>query len=679
MLEITELNGTWELHPVAEFSRLWLSEAAPEEGWVTQEIPAQWQEHTSLSSYAGKMLYRRRFAFSPQDGQMYRLEINGVFYKYRVYLNSYALGGTEGYFYPTCFNITPYLKEENVLIIEVDCPGSDREAAHNSMLTGIFSGHPLYPEDYNPGGIWQPVRILSSGPAFIENWKLRTQNLSGDEAKLSLDLEIYSTEETKINSKIRLEPSNFQGAEFSREFNFALQKGTNVFTCQFELKGVQPWWIWQLGAPNLYRVDLQLVAEGKILDQENSLFGIRIFELKNFIPYLNEEPFLVKGCNYLPLSLFLSKLSEEEYAQDISLLKNSNQNMVRAYNHIGTPTFYQAMDKAGILVWQDFPLNPNYPFTQLTGISHQIDQMFRLLGNHPSVVLWTIYNQSGYELQNNGNKRLIPSNKLEKLAARLKEIDPTRPVITHSGTKQPLADSDTGFNFQLPTDIFRLDRYRRGFRQRAIRFVSWFGRPSFSTKKQQEEERILIRGTTLPETWKQCKTREELTSLSQQEQGELLRFYIDRLRFHKYNPTGGMLFFCFRDLEPGVFWSVVDQQGLPKESFNMVSLCYRPIYVFVLLPKEYFRVKDLVQFPICFSNDQHGTGLLPIPVKARFTDPRGYLVWKGQWTVNRLSDEKTKILGQVSVMVMQKGVYTLTLNWDDHEENVENIYQVQVK
>src|SRR5690606_22198861 len=97
--------------------------------------------------------------------------------------------------------------------------------------------------------------------------------------------------------------------------------------------------------------------------------------------------------------------------------------------------------------------------------------------------------------------------------------------------------SDTGFNFQLPTDIFRLDRYRRGFRQRAIRFVSWFGRPSFSTKKQQEEERILIRGTTLPETWKQCKTREELTSLSQQEQGELLRFYIDRLRFHKYNPT----------------------------------------------------------------------------------------------------------------------------------------------
>ncbi len=678
MLEIMDLNGTWELHPVAEFSRLWLSEAAPEEGWVTQEIPAQWQEHDSFPSYAGKMLYRRHFAFSPQDGQLYRLEINGVFYKYRVYLNGYALGGTEGYFYPTCFNITPYLREENVLLLEVDCPGPDRDAAYESMLTGIFSGHPFYPESYNPGGIWQPVRILSSGPAFIENWKLRTDTLSGDEATLNLELEIYSTAETIITIKLKLEPSNFKGTEFSREFNFTLQKGTNTFTCQFELKGVQPWWTWELGAPNLYRIGLQLEVAGEVWDHESSLFGIRIFELRNFIPYLNEEPFLIKGSNYLPPSLYLSKMSEKEYAPDIALLKKSHQNMVRAYNHIGTSTFYQAMDKAGILVWQDFPLRPDYPFIHLTGISHQIDEMFRFLGNHPSVVLWTLYNQSGYE-QNDGNKREIPRNKLEKLAVRLKEIDPTRPVITDSGTNQPLTNSDTSFNYQIPTDVFKFDRYRRGFRQRAIRFVSWFGRPSFSPQNQQQEERILIRGTTLPETWKQCKTREELTSLSQQEQGELLRFYIDRLRFHKYNPTGGMLFFCFRDLEPGVFWSVVDHQGVPKESFNMISLCYRPIYVFALLPKEYFRVKDLVQFPICFSNDQHGTGLVPVAVKARFTDPRGYLVWKGQWTVNRISDEKSKILDEVSVMVMQKGVYTLTLNWDEQGEIIENRYQVLVK
>ena len=96
-----------------------MSEAVPEEGWVKQEIPAHWQENGAFTHYSGKMVYRRNFTFSPQADRIYRLEIGGVFYKYRAYLNNYALGGREGYFYPACFNITPYLKAENQLLLEV--------------------------------------------------------------------------------------------------------------------------------------------------------------------------------------------------------------------------------------------------------------------------------------------------------------------------------------------------------------------------------------------------------------------------------------------------------------------------------------------------------------------------------------------------------------------------------
>ena len=61
MREIIELNGAWELHPVSEFSSLWLSEEAPAEGWLTQEIPAHWQEHSELKEHSGKMIYRKTF------------------------------------------------------------------------------------------------------------------------------------------------------------------------------------------------------------------------------------------------------------------------------------------------------------------------------------------------------------------------------------------------------------------------------------------------------------------------------------------------------------------------------------------------------------------------------------------------------------------------------------------
>ena len=93
LLAKMDLGGIWELHPVAEFSSLWLSEDVPNEGWVEQEIPGQWQELEIFSRYAGKMVYRRNFAFTPEQDRLYRLEIGGVFYKYRVYLNNYAIGG----------------------------------------------------------------------------------------------------------------------------------------------------------------------------------------------------------------------------------------------------------------------------------------------------------------------------------------------------------------------------------------------------------------------------------------------------------------------------------------------------------------------------------------------------------------------------------------------------------
>ncbi len=673
MLEKIDLNGTWELHPVAEFSSLWSSEAAPKEGWVTQEIPAQWQESGSFPNYAGKMVYRKSFAFSPKSDRVYRLEIGGIFYKYRVYLNNYALGGREGYFYPTHFNITPYLRENNLLILEVESPEAEESSA---MLTGVFSGHPAFPENYNPGGIWQPIRILSSGPALIESWNLRTDQLNGNEAILTLTMEIYSTLATEIVVKFRLSPGNFKGAEFTQEYSLTVQKGENIFKHQLELKGVKPWQTWDVGSPNLYRVTLLLEAKEETWDRIDSVFGIRSFELKNLIPYLNGERLLIKGSNYLPPALFLSKLDQEAYGAEIALLKESHQNMVRCYKHIETPGFYQAMDEAGILVWQDFPVNSNYSFSHLTGVFHQLEEMFRSLGNHPAVVLWTICNQSGYE-ERQERIRPVFRPQLEKLAARLGELDPGRPVIPLSGSQSFFASADTGFNFQFPTEIFKFDQFRQGLRKRFIRFVSWFGRSSFNPEEQDEDQQILVRTDYLPTSWKQCKTQEELKALSQREQGEALRFYIDRLRFHKYRPTGGMLLFCFRDLIPGAFWSVVDCRGTPKESFKMVALCYRPVYVFALLPREYYRERTVLQFPICFSNDRKGPDLPVIPVKARLTDPRGQLVWKGQWTVTPLSDEETRVLGEVSVMLMMKGVYNLNLTWEDKGENIENIYQIK--
>ena len=138
-----------------------------------------------------------------------------------------------------------------------------------------------------------------------------------------------------------------------------------------------------------------------------------------------------------------------------------------------------------------------------------------------------------------------------------------------------------------------------------------------------------------------------------------------------------MLFFCLKEFVKGFSWAVVDSTGQPKDGFKKVTLCYRPIYVFALFDKGVYKRGELLQFPICFGNDRHGSTPTTTEVKARLSDPHNQLVWKDQWRVDSAPDEKTKTLRQVSVLLMKKGLYTLEIFWEDGE-TVENVYRIPV-
>ena len=665
MIEITDLNGEWELHPVTEFSNLWLGEQAPAEGWIKQEIPAHWQEHPALREHSGKMIYRKSFTLKPLKEHIYRLETGGVFYRFRVYLNKFALGGAEGYYVPACFNLTPYLREENSLVLEVDSPGSE----DRTLLTGVFSRCPGLPRSYNPGGIWQPVRILRSGPAYLADWNLRTETVRGDKGVFFLQGRVFSSREAAVELDVSFDPHNFAGSTLARKFSLSLQPGINNFQYRFQLQGIKPWWTWDLGNPNLYQTRIRLQSNSVTWDEKSEFFGIRTFVLQDFIPYLNGKRFFIKGSNYLPPAVYPGRIEKKRYREDLLLVKKSNQNMVRCYRHVGAPDFYRAAGEAGVLVWQDFPVNPTYPVTQNGRALKQVWEFSRTPGRYPAVAVWTIFNTSGFE----GRKREKPRYNLrlcaKKLAKSLREIDPSRPVIAVSGRRSLFSPSDTGFGcgiFPEEGDLYRFDRYRRGIAEKNIRFVSWFGAPSYPPDR-----------VNLPEKGEKEGRQKVPREISVKNQGETLRFFIDRLRFHKYNPTGGMLFFCFRDLVPGPFWSIVEYGGTPKESFAALALCYRSVYIFALFPKACYRLRDLLNVPVCFSNDRHEPVSSPVRIKARFTDPRGRLVWKDQWSVTASGDEKTRVLGKISVLLMERGEYTLELIWEDGE-TVENIYRIKV-
>ena len=123
-----------------------------------------------FASTDGPLLHRRWFD-SPDwasDGARSWLVFDGVFYLGDVWLDGTYLGDTEGYFFAHEFDVTAQVaeREEHLLAVETACARqSDRTAKRN--ITGVFQHWDCSDPDWNPGGIWRPVRLERTGPVRI--------------------------------------------------------------------------------------------------------------------------------------------------------------------------------------------------------------------------------------------------------------------------------------------------------------------------------------------------------------------------------------------------------------------------------------------------------------------------------------------------------------------------------
>ena len=101
----------------------------------------------------------------PAEGRRAWLTFDGLFYQGDVWLDGSYLGDTEGYFVPHTFEVTDALRArgEHHLAIEVTCARPhDLTAKRN--LTGVFQHWDCLDPDWNPGGIWRPVRVDGDRP-----------------------------------------------------------------------------------------------------------------------------------------------------------------------------------------------------------------------------------------------------------------------------------------------------------------------------------------------------------------------------------------------------------------------------------------------------------------------------------------------------------------------------------
>ena len=591
------LNGEWSYTPLA------LTTLKPDGSIVEDKsnlpaagkmpVPSNW--HLSgLPNFNGRVRFERDFDFAEKLAPADRafLVFRGVDYFVEVELNGVQVGRHEGYFQAFEFDVTPQLKRgRNHLAVTVDAPLEEPGTVwpdHKRMIKGVLSHWDCKPgntykatgQDGTTAGIWNDVTLEVRHVAWLGNVKIQPvlherKLATGQSGDSGFDAKVFITAEVTAARPGRYTlTAQAGGATTSALFDVA-GAGTTVLLV-LPMEQPRLWWTWDLGEPYLYTCKLTLANEAEIVYAREVNFGVRSIALdeKTGEWRLNGVRFFIRGTNIVP-ELWLSGYTSERIAQDIKLLRDAHINGVRVCVHVNREELYDALDRAGIVVWQDFPLQWDYTHTDqfMQEAARQLRDMIRQFYNHPSIITWVCQNEStAYNV-----------NVLDPFLARVgAQEDSSRPV--------------------RPTSVFAEHHYQGWYSGDYHDYAAVPGGPIISELGAQAfpslaETREMF-GDAWPPDWQKLAYHDfqydqtfhvakvprganwaEFVANSQRYQADLLKFALEHYRRAKYQKIGSFFHFLFGDCWPSVTWSVVSYARQPKPGYFAVQRAYQPLLV----------------------------------------------------------------------------------------------------
>ena len=161
------------------------------------------------------------------------------------------------------------------------------------------------------------------------------------------------------------------------------------------LKDPQLWWPAGYGEPHLYDVELSFVAAGAASDRKEFRAGVRQMSYSEdggkLRMFINGRRFICRGGNW-GFAESMLRYRAREYDAAVRYHREMNFTMIRNWvGQIGDDAFYEACDRHGIMVWQDFwlanPWDGPDPDDDALFMSNARDLLLRIR-NHASIGLY---------------------------------------------------------------------------------------------------------------------------------------------------------------------------------------------------------------------------------------------------------------------------------------------------
>jgi hypothetical protein len=605
--------------------------------------------------------YRTTFDIPSGDkGKHFQLIFKGINYRAEVWVNGKRIADSSemvGMFAEYSLDVSNVINagKTNVLAVKIyplDYPGLPATPQLKALGDFFANGGPTgdigknvtmlcsVGWDWMPAvrdrnmGIWQPVFLRTSGSVVIQNPQIKTEFPNESDtnvAYLSLNLSLNNFTAASQNGllKITISPENFAGKPFTVNQKISINANSSkVFNLssqnfkEFIIQNPHLWWPNGYGQPNLYRIQLRYDDGKQITDDTSFVFGIRTVsskvEMVNNWPrrdfYVNGRKVHLTGGAWVP-DMMLNRDSLR-YDYELHLCKNSNINLVRIWGGGVAPPdmFFEAADKYGLLVWQDFWItgdtqgefkgSPDWPLEGNVFIKNMISTIYRIR-NHPSLLVWT-----------GGNEGHARKELYDAMRENISTLDGTRPFIpSSSGFAKMPAGWKGSWPDDQPSGVYSGGPYSwqdpAHYYQLVNRGRDWIFKDETGIPSQPPFETLpliinnLVPDSTLPfplnNTWgyhDACVGNghyDTYYNAMKERYGAptSMKDFSDKMQLvnangyrgifeaaaHKLNETGGVMLWKLNAAFPSVIWQVYDWYLNPNAGYYFMQRACEPVHI----------------------------------------------------------------------------------------------------
>lgn len=419
MGEIRTLNGLWTF-TIDPRGR------GEEEKWYCglpagdrYPVPGVWQTYRKeLYSYTGYAWYSREFTLEPElRGKRIFIEFAAVDFRADVWLNGKKLGMHEGGYTPFRFEVTDLVRggEANLLVVCVFDPEENQELPHGKQGSWYS----------RVSGIWQDVRLLIYNEAFIEKVKI-TPDLDQDTVHFTVLCDGVNNL-IDPNVEIMIYAAEDRGRMIEkRSFPY---RDDHTYSL-----GLTDPCYWSPSSPWLYHTEI-ILKDGTIpRDRMVTYFGLRKIHWEAGRLFLNNRPFYLRGAldqGFWPETIYYAP-SESLIQEEIKKARDMGFNLLRKHIKTEDPRYLYWADRMGMLIWAEPPNCAKWSELAKARFKKELFALIERDYNHPSIIIWSIYNEEWgleWRLRNDREKQLW----VNELYREVKKADPTRLVCDNSG------------------------------------------------------------------------------------------------------------------------------------------------------------------------------------------------------------------------------------------------------